>query len=280
MPLLGTAAEDVRRVRDPHAFFELLATHDVGFPPVAFESPVAADGWLVKDPGGCGGWQVRRAAVPGEAVASGTYWQRERPGQPMSATFVGNGSDAVLLGVNRQGTRALADRPFVFSRVVGPVTVSERVQQELAAVVRLLAASFRVRGLASLDFLLDGDTVEVLELNPRPPASLALYPKVGDGGPLLAHLRACEEGRLPAAAHRDERVRGSEIVFAAHAMRIDAARASAIEAVPGTADLPAAGTEIGAGEPVCSVNAAGRDENDVTSRLAARREALAAALET
>ena len=84
-----------------------------------------------------------------------------------------------------------------------------------------------MRGLASLDFLLEGDRIEVLELNPRPPASIVLYPRVGEGGPLTAHLRACERDELPTLQTGDGIVRGSEIVFAAQATTIDAARWSA-----------------------------------------------------
>ncbi|TXC65760.1 ATP-grasp domain-containing protein [Piscinibacter aquaticus] len=170
LPLIGTAAGDVRRVRDPRLFFAELDRHGIGFPPIRFDRPETPEGWLRKDAGGCGGWQVRRARH-GDGGGPGVYWQRERSGTPHSATFIGNGVDAVLLGINRQGVRAIGERPFVFSRIAGPVPVSEAATRELAAIVRLLAGAFRVRGLASLDVLLEGDRLEVLELNPRPPAS-------------------------------------------------------------------------------------------------------------
>lgn len=279
LPLIGTAPEDVRRVRDPREFFGLLASKGIGHPAVAFEPPPAPAGWLCKDAGGCGGWQVRRASAH-DAPAPGLYWQRERPGQPMSATLVGNGRDAVLLGINRQLVQAIGARPHVFRGVVGPLPVSERVQRELTAIARLLAGAFRLLGLGSLDVLVDGDTVEVLELNPRPPASLALYPRVGEGGPLRAHLRACEQGELPPAPAPGSRVRGSEIVFAAQAIEVDAARAARIEACEGTRDLPLPGTRLGAGDPLCSLVAEAADEAATTRQLARRRDALRAALET
>lgn len=279
LPLIGTAPDDVRRVRDPREFFDLLRSHGIGHPATAFEPPLAAAGWLRKDAGGCGGWQVRRAPAA-DAAAPGRYWQRERAGAPMSATLVGNGRDAVLLGINRQLTQAIGDRPHVFRGVIGPLPASDRVQRELTAIARLLAGVFRIRGLASLDVLLDGDTVEVLELNPRPPASLALYPRVGDGGPLRAHLRACERGELPNAPAASGIVRGTEIVFAAAALQIDAACARRIEQCEGTRDLPQPGTRLAAGDPLCSLVAEGRDEADTARQLAARRAALQAILET
>jgi uncharacterized protein len=279
LPLIGTTAQDVRRVRDPQTFFELLRSHDIGHPATAFEPPAASAGWLRKDFAGCGGWQVRRAQ-PADRARAGRHWQRERAAVPMSATLVCNGRDAVLLGVNHQLTQPIGDRPYVFRGVIGPLPVGERVQRELTAIARLLAGVFRVRGLASLDFLLDGDTVEVLELNPRPPASLALYPRVGEGGALRAHLRACEQAELPSAPAPGDRVRGSEIVFASRAMQIDAVASARIEACDGTRDLPPPGTHIAAGDPLCSLVAEGHDEADTTRQLAQRRNALHAALET
>lgn len=279
LPLIGTAPSDWRRVRDPQAFFAVLRAQGVGFPAVVFDAPASTVGWLSKDAGGCGGWQVRRAS-PDDRAGAGRYWQRERTGQPMSATFVANGRDARLLGVNRQLTRTAGERPFLFCGVIGPLTVSDALWRELAAIVHLLAGEFRVRGLASLDFLLDGDTVEVLELNPRPPASLALYPRIGERGPLSAHVRACQQGELPPALEADGIVRGSEIVFAAQALQIDAACAARIEGIEGSRDLPRAGTFCAAGDPLCSLVAEGRDEDDTRQQLARRREALRAVLET
>jgi uncharacterized protein len=279
LPLLGTAPQDVRRVRDPQEFFGVLHSHGIGFPSVSLDPPATPAGWLLKDAGGCGGWQVRRAA-PGLTAGPGQYWQRERRGGAMSATFVANGRDAVLLGFNAQTMRPVGDRPFVFCGVTGPVPVSDAVQRELTAITRLLAAVFRLRGLGSLDFLLDGDTVEVLELNPRPPASLALYPRVGEGGPVRAHLRACRSGELPPAPARVDGVRGTDIVFAPRALHVDAAMAAQIAQRDGACDLPRAGTRVAAGEPLCSLVAECRDAHEVTTRLASRRDALLASLET
>lgn len=279
LTLIGTAAIDVRRVRDPLEFFRVLDRHGIAFPSIAFEPPADPSGWLCKDAGGSGGWQVRRATAS-DRPAPGLYWQRERRGSPMSATFVGNGRDAVLLGVNRQGTSAVGDRPFVFTRIAGPVPMPERVRRELTAIVRLLAGVFHVRGLASLDVLLDGEAIEVLELNPRPPASLSLYPRLGEGGALVAHLRACEHDELPVPPPAAAPVRGLEILFARRATTIDRARAEALASLPGSCDLPRAGTRVAARDPLCSVVAEGPDEATMNAQLDARREAVRALLET
>ena len=123
LPLLGTAADDVRRVRDPVSFFGFLRSNGIGHPPVRHDASVDTAGWLVKDAGASGGWHIRRAADAGAGggeVSPLRYWQREVSGTAMSATFIANGRDAVVLGHNEQIVRPIAGRPFVFCGVLRP----------------------------------------------------------------------------------------------------------------------------------------------------------------
>ncbi|MCW5658371.1 MAG: ATP-grasp domain-containing protein [Burkholderiaceae bacterium] len=277
LPLLGTAGSDVRRVRDPVAFFHFLRSHGIAHPPVAFAPPRTPGPWLHKDSGGCGGWHVRRSAD--EPPGRGGYWQIERAGAPMSATFVANGHDAVVLGFNRQLVRAVGARPFVFAGVIGPLAVDDALQRSIGEAVRRLAREFRVFGLASLDFVLHGDAAEVIELNPRPPASLALYPRVGGHGALHAHRHACARGVLPPPPAAAREVHGLQIVFAPRALQLDPAGSAAIARWPGAHDLPAAGTTFMPGDPLCSVSASGADAAQVQAALAQAHDGLLRSLE-
>ena len=296
LPLLGTAGADQRRVRDPATFFGFLKACGFSYPAVRHTVSGDPHGWLVKDAGGCGGWHIRRAsAAEPAAVSPGHYLQREARGVPMSATFVANGRDAVLLGFNEQIVRPLGARPYVYAGVLGPVSVAADVAREVGAVVRACAEMFALRGLASLDFLLDGERVLVLEVNPRPPASLALYARAGDRGVLGAHLRACRDGVLPhgpalerpgggqvgaAPPASSAEVQGSEIVFAPRALQLDADLAARLERLADTHDLPRAATDFAAGDPVCSVSARGATAAAVKAELARRRDALLRTLES
>jgi uncharacterized protein len=279
LPLIGTSPAELRRLRDPREFFAALDLHGIVHPPVRFEAPSSSDGWLTKDFAACGGWHVCRAAA-GPTDVTGRHWQRERPGVPMSATFVANGRDAVLLGFNRQSVQAIGDRPFVFAGVIGPVPVDGAVRRAITRATRALAAAFGLRGLGSIDFLLDGDAAEVLEVNARAPASLSLYPRVGSGGPLRAHLRACREGELPAVPSTDAVVRGHTIVFACRPLQLDAAGAAMIAAWPEAHDLPHAGVRFETGHPVCSLSTRGHDAAQVAADLSERRAALLNTLES
>ena len=46
LPLIGTPADAVRRVRDPAEFFGVLAAHGIAHPPVRADAPADAEGWL------------------------------------------------------------------------------------------------------------------------------------------------------------------------------------------------------------------------------------------
>ena len=309
LPLLGTAGADVRRVRDPKTFFDTLDALGIAHPEVRLDSAGLGEGWLIKDFGACGASHIRHAGdapdrspifslsgtrqpkagafrVPESGLCSlslreragvRVYAQREAAGTPMSATFIGNGRRALLLGCNRQIVRPFDGGPYRFHGVIGPLAVPAPVRREIARMLDALTAAFALRGLGSLDFLLDGHTVRVLEVNPRPPASLALYPRVGDQPVFRAHLAACaadgdsdfpdnpwrtgaarDAAAASAAAAADaaadadadvdvdadtisaaeQPVRGTEIIFAPRPVRLSATAAAQLATLPATHDLP------------------------------------------
>lgn len=291
LPLIGCAPAAVARLRDPAQFFEFLQRHGIDHPPISFENPNCnldeLSHWLLKDSGGCGGLHIRSAGGAGsEAPTRRHYFQRRVAGLPMSATFVGNGQGAILLGINEQIVRPLGALPYVFCGMLGPVEVAAAVRHRVQQIVRCLTAGFDIRGLASLDFMLDAGRVLVLEVNPRPPASMALY---GGCRPMAMHVQACRDGSLPQPTARrgdadfadDEAgVEGFEIVFARRPLQLKPAAALRLAGWPDAHDLPHAGQCFAAGDPFCSVAARGRGSTELRARLHQRRETLLDSLET
>ena len=280
LPLIGTPADAVRRVRDPIEFFAALSAHGIAYPAVRSDAPADAEGWLLKDARGSGGWHIRHAAAERGADAAGTslYFQRMAPGVPMSATFIGNGSDAVLVGINELIVRPFGARPHVYCGCVGPAGVTADLAHRIGNAVRVLTAEFGLRGWCSLDFMRDGDTFSVLEVNPRPPASLALY---AQRGLVDAQLRACLHAELPLpAAFAPPRVGGNEIVYARRPLTLADAGAQHLAARSDVHDLPVAGAQFDFGDPICSLSAAGDSTEQVRAALRAARDALLKTLET
>jgi len=281
LPLLGTPPDAVRRVRDPAGFFDALAAHGIAHPPVRRVAPDDPRGWLQKDAAGSGGWQVRRAAsVQHRAEAApSVYYQREMSGVPMSATFIAGARHTALAGYNELLTQSHGARAHVYAGCIGPVALPEPLAQRIGAAARALAEAFGLRGWCSLDFIRDGDDFGVLEVNPRPPASLALY---GRTGQIAAQVAACRDAAWtpPAALTASGPVAGHRIVYATRALTIDAATAQRLASRDDVHDLPAAGASFGAGDPVCSVGATAADAGRVRALLDARRDDVMLMLES
>jgi predicted ATP-grasp superfamily ATP-dependent carboligase len=279
LPLIGTAPEAVRRLRDPAAFFGFLLAHVIPFPPVRWEPPEHPEGWLLKDAHGCGGWHV--GPVPASLHERPTphhYFQREMAGQPMSATFIANGHEVQVLGFNLQQVRGVGPRPFTFCGAIGPVPLPPGLARRLTVIARAITREFDLRGLCSLDFMRDGDTIAVLEVNPRPPATLSLYP---EHGVMRAHVGACLHGALPTAEPASaNQVHGFAILFATRAFTLAAVAAQQLAAWPGICDLPEAGQRFEIDEPVCTLSARGGDAAQVRALLDADGEKLLQFLET
>jgi len=279
LPLIGNAPAIVSQVRDPASFFGRLAALGIPHPPSCLVPPSMPAGWLHKNFASSGGWAVRLAGRQTQSEA-GTYYQRVAPGPPMSALFLADGRRARLLGVNLQIVRRLGGLPYVFHGCIGPLPVAVGLRRELEGMLDALSADFGLRGLNGLDFLLNGNRLAVLELNPRPSASMALYRDALSGGLLHAHVTASREARLPAAS--DEVVgplRGFEVVFTRRRARVTDTGALAMARCGWCHDLPAGGTRLAWGDPVCTVSAVGSTVAEVQAQLVWRRRQIPHLLE-
>lgn len=246
--LLGNAPAVVRALKDPRRFFPLLDTLVLPHPEVRHDPPPAPEGWLVKHGGGAGGTHIQPAGS--RRTRPGDYFQRLETGCPMSALFLADGRRALVLGFNQQWTSAARPGlPHLYGGAVGrvpvPAALGARIQDRLNALV----AETGLVGLNGLDFLLDGERGSVLELNPRPTATMELYDPDYEGGLLRLHIEACH-GTLPSAA-RTGPARAQSIVHVREEWRVE----------PGfsfpswCSDIPNPGTSIRPGDPLCTVHA-------------------------
>jgi len=268
LPLLGMSADAVARVRDPHVFFATLRQHDLLHPPTCGTAPLEGHGWLSKRAGGCGGWHIRRAND--DCAGAGSYFQQELHGDAMSALFLADGQRAVVVALNRLIVRPLGERPYVYRGAIGPIR-RPALQAQVQSALDVLVPKLGLRGLASLDFVAIAETPWLLEVNPRPSASMALHAGVLPCGLLRAHVAALR-GVLPEAMAHATGVRGCETVFARRPCRIGAAQADEWAAAPHCHDLPAAGSRVAAGAPICTVSAQAADARAVECLLAERSQ--------
>lgn len=269
LALLGMSADPVRTLRDARQFFGVLDRLGLTHPEIRFDRPVEAAGWLAKWMGGTGGWHIRAASDADSRRADAhTYFQRIEPGIPMSVLFVADGRQARAVALNRLIVRRLGAFPFVYHGAIGPVR-DGALQARIDDILALLVPAFALRGLASLDFVAANGMPSLLEINPRPSASMALHAHAWPRGLLHAHI-ASMHGALPPPPSLQPGVRGTQVLFARRPYRVDTHTADALGRLADCHDLPAPGTKLGAAEPVCSVTVEAPDEVAVERTLADR----------
>ena len=274
LPLLGMGTHAVRRVRDPACFFDTLDGLRLPHPEVVLRRPAAPQGWLAKSAAGCGGWHIRAA---NEDPVPPCYWQRMHPGESMSALFLADGTHARVVALNRQIIRPLGARRFIYHGAIGPI-VDPALLQQVQRALSLLVPVFDLRGLASLDFLARDGCISLLEVNPRPSATMVLHDDAWPGGLVRAHLRAVQ-GELPREPPRPPaQLRGELVVFADVAGRVGPVLAHELAAAGDCHDLPVAGTRFAQGEPMCAVSATGIDSAVVLAALDRRAAQIRAQL--
>lgn len=278
LPLWGTSARALRRLRRPEEFFGCLEAHHLPHPEVLFSH--ANRGWLLKAAGACGAAHIRRADAT-QKLPDGFYAQREVPGRALSASYLANGREALVLGFNEQLVQAHAGQPFVFSGVIGPIPLPDAVRHEIERALSVLTTEFDLRGLGSLDFMLDRQQLWLLEVNPRPSASLPLHDHRSQ--PLLhAHAQACQGEDLATLrlAPSSALVRGIQTLFARQRVHINHPHAAVLQARTQVHDCPTLGSVVDSGQPLCSVSASALDADGVRAELAKRASTLLSTLES
>lgn len=276
--LLGNTPASWHVTRNPEAFFDVLDALNIAHPAVQLQAPSSPAGWLRKDMHGAGGWHIR-AARRHDATRPGRYWQAVAQGSAMGALFIANGKDSRTIGVHRLLTATHAARRGMpacgFAGMIGPLPLPLSIRTHIDAIIEKLVPACSLVGLCSLDLLLDEDTgtLQVLEINPRPSASLVLYDQDFERGLMHAHVDACLHGQLPPSPHMRAAppMRGEQVVFAPCAFTLHADLALALTEAA-VRDQPIAGTTFSAGDPVCSVSAQGQSEHEVRAALSAATE--------
>ena len=140
--LLGNPPEMLRAVRDPARLAAVLG--DSCTPRTTFTPPPSGR-WLRKPLRGGGGIRVREWR--GGALPAGTFLQERIDGVPCSAAAIGDGKDAVVLGLSEQlvGQRAFGVRGHRWCGNLVPPRVPVPLDQPQAMCSRV-AAAFGLRG--------------------------------------------------------------------------------------------------------------------------------------
>ena len=263
--LFGNAPAVVARTKDPLAFAKFCQDCGVAHPDTSLVPPPDPANWLAKRQGGAGGRHIRNAAD--DDGAEGTfYFQRRVEGAPVSALFLADGRRAMVLGFSTQWPAPTPSRPFRYGGAAQPAVVDVETADAMTEAVERLTPMMPLRGLNSADFLVRGRDFDLLEINPRPGATLDIF-EPNDELLFAMHISACQ-GALPATRPSYQQARAAVIVYAGR----DIAAFPAFDWPDWAVDRPVVGTSVDNGDPLCTVIACAATAT-AARQLAAQRGA-------
>jgi len=279
--LFGNPPETLARSKDPFALARLADGLGLKHPEVRREAPRDHGPWLAKRIGGAGGIHIRDAK-DAAAVSGARYFQRFVEGMPVSALVLGDGEKAEILGFSEQWAAAGSlSQPFRFGGAAAPAALARDLAGRLAQGGAAIARALGLLGLASVDFIADASDFHVIEVNPRPGASLDAFERSGAPSLFALHVAACRGKLTRAPLKTGPGAAASAILYAEETLDI----AADFPWPPWTADRPRGRMRIAPGEPICTVfaEAEAGEDGAGAAQLAreialGRGEALRAAL--
>lgn len=262
MTVLGNAPGVFRNLQNKVEFFTVLADLRIPFPEVSFAAPDAEGDWLIKPIQGQGGLGICRSQY---GLSRGIYWQKFQSGTPGSVLFLADTQNVRVIGFNTQFTDKLSTGlEFVFSGLINHSILSFQQKSLISGWLTRCVQRFGLKGLNSLDFIHDGERISVLEINPRPSASMQCYDDV-----LAGHISVCG-GSLPDVFPRQAGFTGFRVVYADKDLRMPEHFVWPDWAL----DRPEAGAVCLAGQPVCSVISRRSNAEQVEAELVVRQQQI------
>ena len=276
-PLLGNGPSVVERVKSPEVLFTELARLGIPHPRTVMDPAAAGSGWLAKRQGGAGGSHV----VTSHAAAAGKTEVNKRPhllsgevGRPPGVGPVRRNRDQ-RSGARLQRAVGGPDRPCevaLWRRGAARRAIARTLEARLTYTVERVAQCFDLKGLGSADFLVNGEDFHLLEINPRPGATLDIFDSEAE--PLLRiHLEAVLDNRLPTALRNLPAATAAAIVYATEPITVS----QTMIWPDWTFDRPHIGERIDKDRPICTVWARSRTKVEARRLVDERIESILAA---
>ena len=268
--VIGNHSSIVKRVKDPTVFFKKLEELALPYPKyLTYIDDMTEGDFLIKTVGGAGGRHIRRYKN-GMQLMPDCYLQARIKGNNYSATFLADGESLHVLGFNETWV-CEENSDFTFAGAVTNVNLSNELCQQVIEAVRQLIASFNLKGLCSLDFIVDETgQYSILEINPRPTATFELY-ETQQG--LFAQHLAVFNGKITNSELDPESGEGQSralwILYAGESITIPS-----LEWPDWVTDRPKPGKPIASGGPICTICAVANSSGESKALLKQRETVL------
>jgi predicted ATP-grasp superfamily ATP-dependent carboligase len=170
--------------------------------------------------------------------------------------------------------------PFQFCGAIVPARISVAIRRDLELIGTRFAELAGLRGLFGIDLIQQDQRVTVVEINPRPTATMELYERIYDRSFLEDHanvFRGIERPRIfPSGGSRNA---AKMILYAPQSGQTPSLEfwkeLNENSKFPSVADLPEAGQSLTIGQPVCTILADGFGEKHVLDSLLKTAERIA-----
>jgi uncharacterized protein len=241
--IVGNQPEVLKRAKD-FSFFALLDDLNIAHPEVCLQIPGNPAQWLAKQLGGSGGMHVK----PVNQAKPADYSQKKVAGTPISMLFVADGKTAKTIGFNQQLIAPTDEMPYRFAGAIGGVAMQPNIHEAFEHAAQQLTSTLGLRGINSLDAMLEGETLWILELNPRLSATFDLYENL-----FSLHLQGCV-GKLTDSQPKINTSKAQLILYADEVLEIpnDFVWPNWVADIP-SLELGESSVRIAQSMPICSV---------------------------
>ena len=269
LPVLGNNPQGMHYANTTKLFFAALDNSSIQYPEISFSGLKHTQHWLQKRVGGSGGGHITRV-LPLQDIPPKFkhYYQREIVGMSVSLLFLATETHVHAIGFNKQWCAPTAFNPYRYGGAVSHIDLSESIKNNLLNAANQLRKAFNLIGINSIDCIVNGETVWVLELNARLSATFDLY-ESADGDLFNAHMNACL--RLPIQLPIKTQVsRAHQIIYANDGCVVPVNMGWPDYVL----DRPVAGSIIEAGQPLCTVFATGKNAKTAQKLVTQYAESL------
>lgn len=294
--LLGNPREVVRLVRDPEFIADTFRSFNLPLPEVRsmHDAPDRDGKWLVKPLQGAGGRGIAPWSVETVTPDEPHYFQRHTEGGSYSAVFLAPADqrDVRFVGVTRQivGSAQLGAKPFSWCGSVGPETLSVEVEHLVRRMGNILSWKVGLKGLFGFDFVVDPEGVpHLIEVNPRYTGSVEVLEHTLRLALLRDHCAVFGiEPPEHAAPSPGVTALGKFVLYSPTDWKAPEPSEWLLpdewmheeiwREVPSLADIPPAGAQVRAGQPICSLFVRGESTSDCLDGLGERLASVSSRL--
>jgi len=263
--VLGNSFNVFSIIQNKKNFFSILKQYLIPYPEVSFQVPTDNYQWLLKPLAGEGGVGIRKYTKKIKNTDS-CYWQRYILGTPRSVLFIADSEEHQIIGFHKQFIAQINEYEFVFSGLISQPETNQKLILQLEKALDVVVSSFKLKGINSLDYIEREGCCYILEVNARPSASLNLY-----GSELFKpHLKNCLINKDLINVNLLKTYQAYKIIFAEQAISIK----EQLRWPKWAVDIPRSGSIINTGEPICSIIAGGKNEQQVEDLLLSRQQQL------